>query len=115
MGTYGFLLKSRVQKERQDGYLLRSRSSSLMMRAVNAETALEPGRHYVLLKKITAQETETEPTERAVCRQASEMRQKLFQIGLSYDRAHVKETVAETNERTRMQEVQAASRTSRER
>lgn len=68
-----------------------------MARSVNAEIDLEPGRYQVLMK-ITAYRHDEESTEETVRRLASTHREKLVQVGLSYDLAHAKGLVAETDQ-----------------
>lgn len=113
-GEYNFYLKFRVQKEGQKGYLLRSQTSYLMARSVNAEITLEPGRYYVLMKVI-AHRNEGRPTEDVVREYALTKRHKLFQIGLSYDLAHLKGLNAETDKEKRDREEREDSRKEAER
>ncbi|KAF3388884.1 Calpain-type cysteine protease ADL1 [Penicillium rolfsii] len=96
-GEYSFVLKFRVQKEGDEDYMVRSHSSHFMARSVNAEIDLEPGRYQVLMK-ITAYRHDEESTEETVRRLASTHREKLVQVGLSYDLAHAKGLVAETDQ-----------------
>ncbi|KAL4895374.1 hypothetical protein BDV59DRAFT_173792 [Aspergillus ambiguus] len=94
---YGFKLKFRIQKENENDYVVRSNSSldHFRTRSVNAEVDLEPGRYHVLLK-ITAERYDAESTEDVVRSLAPIKREKLVQIGLSYDLAHAKGLVVET-------------------
>ncbi|KAL3476215.1 hypothetical protein BJX99DRAFT_146121 [Aspergillus californicus] len=94
-GEYEFVLKFRLQKEGEDDYIVRSQNNSLISRATNAEVTLEPGSYHVLMK-ITAYRSKADPTEEAVIRLAPTRREKLVQIGLSYDLAHAKGIVIET-------------------
>ncbi|KAE8135851.1 hypothetical protein BDV38DRAFT_251091 [Aspergillus pseudotamarii] len=103
-GEYGFVLKFRVQKEGEDDYMVRSQSSHLICRSVNAEVDLEPGRYHVLMKVTAYRNGEMESTEEAVSRLAPIKREKLVQIGLSYDLAHAKGMVAETEDERRARE-----------
>ena len=57
---------------------------------------LDPGR-YLVLMQITAHRSDMGPTEEAVREYAATKRQKLFQIGLQYDLAHVKGLTGETD------------------
>lgn len=97
-GEYSFVLKFRVQKEGEGDYIVRSQSSHLMGRSVNAEIDLEPGRYHVLMKVTAFRDEEVESTEEIVRRLASSRREKLVQVGLSYDLAHAKGLVAETDQ-----------------
>lgn len=89
------MLKFRVQKEGSDDYIVRSQSSHLMSRSVNVEIDLEPGRYYVFMKITAFRHNAMDSTEEAVSRRASNRREKLVQIGLSYDLAHAKGRVVE--------------------
>jgi hypothetical protein len=69
-----------------------------MARSVNAEIDLEPGRYQILMKLTAYRHDDTESTEETVRRLASTHREKLVQVGLSYDLAHAKGLVAETDQ-----------------
>lgn len=97
-GEYTFVLKFRVQKEGEEDYLVRSHSSHFMARSVNAEINLDPGRYHVLMKITAFRHDDLESTEQIVRRLASSRREKLVQVGLSYDLAHAKGLVAETDQ-----------------
>ncbi|KAL4965201.1 calpain-like protein [Aspergillus stella-maris] len=95
IGEYDFVLKFRLEKEGEDDYIVRSVNNSLIARSTNAEVDLEPGTYHILMK-ITAYRCATESTEDIVRRLAPKRREKLVQIGLSYDLAHAKGIVIET-------------------
>ena len=95
IGEYDFVLKFRLEKEGEDDYIVRSVNNSLISRSTNAEVDLEPGSYHILMK-ITAYRCGSESTEETVRRLASTRREKLVQIGLSYDLAHAKGIVHET-------------------
>ncbi|KAJ5168766.1 uncharacterized protein N7482_004360 [Penicillium canariense] len=97
-GEYSFVLKFRVQKDGEEDYMVRSHSSHFMARSVNAEINLEPGRYQVLMKITAYRHEDMESTEETVRRLASTHREKLVQVGLSYDLAHAKGLVAETDQ-----------------
>lgn len=97
-GEYSFVLKFRLQKEGEEDYIVRSHSSHLMGRSVNAEINLDPGRYHVLMKITAFRREDVESTEEIVRRLASSRREKLVQVGLSYDLAHAKGLVAETDQ-----------------
>jgi hypothetical protein len=83
-----------------------------MSRAVNAEINLDPGRYHVLMKTTAYRQRDVESTEEVVSRLAPIRREKLVQIGLSYDLAHAKGLVAETgNERKEREEDEERRRT----
>lgn len=110
-GEYNFVLKFRLQKEGEEDYTVRSHSSHFMGRSVNAEIDLEPGHYHVLMKIIAFRHEDVESTEETVQRLASTRREKLVQVGLSYDLAHAKGLVAETDqERYERERRKAAER-----
>ncbi|KAJ5081637.1 Alpha/beta hydrolase fold-3 [Penicillium alfredii] len=111
VGEYSFVLKFRLQKEGEEDYLVRSHNSHFMGRSVNAEIALDPGRYHVLMKITAFRHEDVESTEEIVRRLASVRREKLVQVGLSYDLAHAKGLVGETEqERTEQERHKAANR-----
>ncbi|KAJ5923242.1 Alpha/beta hydrolase fold-3 [Penicillium verhagenii] len=107
-GEYTFVLKFRVQKEGEEEYMVRSHSSHFMGRSVNAEINLDPGRYHVLMKITAFRNEEVEPTDEIVRRLASSRREKLVQVGLSYDLAHAKGLVGDTEQERYEQERRKA-------
>ncbi|KAL2839182.1 hypothetical protein BJY01DRAFT_28770 [Aspergillus pseudoustus] len=97
IGEYDFVLKFRLQKEGEDShdYIVRSNNNSLISRSTNAEVDLEPGSYHILLKITAYRCPNTESTDESVIRLAPTRREKLVQIGLSYDLAHAKGIVVE--------------------
>ncbi|KAJ6160943.1 Alpha/beta hydrolase fold-3 [Penicillium chermesinum] len=95
VGEYTFVLKFRLQKEGEEDYIVRSHSH-FMGRSVNAELDLDPGRYQVLMKVTAFRDEEADSTEEIVRRLAPTRREKLVQVGLSYDLAHAKGLVGET-------------------
>lgn len=92
------MLKFRLQKEGEEDYLVRSHSSHFMGRSVNAEINLDPGHYHVLMKITAFRHESAESTEDTVRRVASTRREKLVQVGLSYDLAHAKGLVGESEQ-----------------
>lgn len=103
-GEYDFALKFRAQKDGEEDYLVRSQSNHLLKRSANAEITLKPGRYYVLMKITAYRHPGMESTDEAVSRLASRRREKLVQIGLSYDLAHAKGRVTETEREKKARE-----------
>lgn len=103
------MLKFRLQKEGEEDYLVRSHSSHFMGRSVNAEINLDPGRYHVLMKLTAFRHEDAISTEEIVRQVASTRREKLVQVGLSYDLAHAKGLVGETEQEKRAQELFKAS------
>ncbi|KAJ5612577.1 Alpha/beta hydrolase fold-3 [Penicillium lagena] len=100
-GEYDFMLKFRLQRDGEEDYMVRSHSSQFMSRSVNAEIDLEPGRYHVLMKITAFRHDDLESTEEILRRMASTRREKLVQIGLSYDLAHAKGLIADTEQEKR--------------
>ena len=109
------MLKFRVQKEGKHDYIVRSQSSHLMSRSVNVEINLEPGRYYVYMKITAFRHSGVDSTEEAVSRLASNRREKLVQIGLSYDLAHAKGRVVQDDSEKRKREEYERTRKEAER
>lgn len=99
------MLKFRVQKEGEENYLVRSHSSYLMSRSVNAEITLHPGRYHVLMKITAYRQRDVVSTEEVVSRLAPTRREKLVQIGLSHDLAHAKGLAVESREERKEREA----------
>ncbi|KAJ9269108.1 hypothetical protein DTO212C5_4791 [Paecilomyces variotii] len=103
-GQYTFSLQFRLEKEGEEDYIIRSRTHYLMARSINTDITLDPGRYYVLMKVTAYRNTNAETAEDVVRQVASERREKLVQIGLSYDLAHAKGLPIETEQEKRKRE-----------
>lgn len=103
-GQYTFSLQFRLEKEGEEDYIIRSRTHYLMARSINTDITLDPGRYYVLMKVTAYRNTVAETAEDVVRQVASERREKLVQIGLSYDLAHAKGLPIETEQEKRKRE-----------
>jgi hypothetical protein len=97
-GQYDFGLSFRVHKSGEQAYLVRSYNKYNMSRSTTAELELEAGEYNVLMK-IEARRNESRwPVEKVVRENAKERREKLVRIGLSYDMAHAKGHIEQTEE-----------------
>jgi len=97
-GQYEYSLHFRLDKEGEDGYIVRSHGNYMMNRSVSTDLELEAGTYSVLMK-ITAKRYTTWPTPEETLRNSCKTRQeKLVQIGLAYDLAHARGQVKETEE-----------------
>jgi hypothetical protein len=116
-GEYEFVLKFRVQKEGEEEYIVRSNSSYIINhnRSVSAEVNLDPGRYHVLVKVTAYRKDDVESAEEVVSRLAPVKREKLVQIGLSYDLAHAKGLVLETEQEKQAREEREQRRRKLER
>ena len=97
-GQYTFQLHFRLDKDGEEEYIVRSHGNYSMSRSVSTDLELEPGTYSVLMR-ITARRWTGNTTVEEVVRESCKKRpNKLIQIGLSYDLAHAKGEVIETEE-----------------
>ncbi|KAL8733920.1 MAG: hypothetical protein Q9181_003395 [Wetmoreana brouardii] len=95
-GQYTFQLNYRLEKDDDDEFMVRSHGNYLMSRSVSTDIELEPGTYSVLMK-ITAKRWTGDATPDQVIRDSCMNRpEKLIQVGLSYDLAHAKGQIKET-------------------
>jgi len=97
-GQYDFGLSFRVHKSGEEAYLVRSYNKYNMSRSTTAELELEAGEYKVLMKIEARRNDGRWPVEKVVRENAKERREKLVRIGLSYDMAHAKGHIEETEE-----------------
>lgn len=95
-GQYTFQFNFRLEKDDDDDFMVRSHSNYSMSRSVSTDIELEPGTYSVLMK-ITAKRWSGDVTPDEVVRNSCMNRpEKLIQVGLSYDLAHAKGQIKET-------------------
>ncbi|KAL8723509.1 MAG: hypothetical protein Q9225_000242 [Loekoesia sp. 1 TL-2023] len=95
-GQYTFQLHFRLEKDGDDSFVVRSHGNYSMSRSVSTDIELEPGTYSVLMK-ITAKRWTGDLTADQVIRNSCMQRpEKLIQVGLSYDLAHAKGQIKET-------------------
>lgn len=97
-GEYDFTLQFRLEKEGEEDYIVRSSTTYMMSRSVNTDITLDAGRYSILVKVTAYRRKGTTSPETVVEQHASCRREKLVQIGLSYDLAHTKGLEVETEE-----------------
>jgi hypothetical protein len=85
-----FSLQFRLEREGEDDYIVRSHVSYSMTRSVSTDITLDPGTYSVLMKITAIRNSREYSPEEVVTQMAKESRNKLLQIGLSYDLAHAK-------------------------
>ncbi|KAL9131646.1 MAG: hypothetical protein Q9217_000457 [Psora testacea] len=112
-GQYSFQLHFRLDKDGERDYIVRSHGNYSMWRSVSADLELDPGTYSVLMR-ITARRNTSKATPEKMIRENCKDRQnKLIQIGLSYDLAHAKCEIIETEEekerRVRLEEKRKAA------
>ena len=97
-GQYTFQLHFRLEKDGEDDYIVRSHGNYSMHRSVSTDLELDPGTYSVLMK-VTAKRYQSLPIPEDIIRSNVKFRQnKLIQVGLSYDLAHAKGDIVETEE-----------------
>ena len=97
-GGYGFDLQFRLEsdkKEDENDYIVRSNGNYAMARSVSTDIELEAGNYSVLMKITATRNTDSEHVE-DVLPIYTTRREKLIQMGLSYDLAHAKAVEVET-------------------
>lgn len=100
-GGYEFDLQFRLEsdgKEDENDYIVRSNGSYAMARSVSTDIELEAGTYWVLMKITATRHADREHLEDVLPVYAATRREKLIQMGLSYDLAHAKGVVVETQE-----------------
>ncbi|KKZ66922.1 hypothetical protein EMCG_07418 [[Emmonsia] crescens] len=96
-GQYQFHLQFRLEKEGEEDYVVRNQNNIYMTRSVSADITLEPGTYTILVKAKATQYKGT-PPEDVIKEKATMQREKLVQIGHSYDLAHAKGVELESEE-----------------
>ncbi|KIW90533.1 uncharacterized protein Z519_09180 [Cladophialophora bantiana CBS 173.52] len=114
-GGYEFDLQFRLEsddKEDENDYIVRSNGNYAMARSVSTDIELEAGTYSVLMKITATRNTDREHVEDVLPVYAATRREKLIRMGLSYDLAHAKgvivETEAERKERKAREKVRRA-------
>ncbi|ETN39894.1 uncharacterized protein HMPREF1541_06120 [Cyphellophora europaea CBS 101466] len=90
-GEYDFDLQFRLEEASSDAgeYIVRSHGRYAMDRSVSTDLTLPAGNYHVHMK-IEATRNDNEPVEHLLPKYVKERREKLIQIGTSYDLAHEK-------------------------
>lgn len=111
-GQYIFELHFRLDKDGEQDYIVRSHGNYSMSRSVSTDLELDPGTYSVLMK-ITARRYQELDIPQDIIKKNVKMRQnKLIQTGLSYDLAHAKGEIRETEtEKQRCQELDLKKKT----
>jgi GTP cyclohydrolase II len=106
-GQYNFKLQFRVQRVGdEEDYIVRSNVDYYMTRSVSTDITLEAGSYFVLMK-ITAIRVGGSTLDEIIADCAEDMRDKLIQVGLSYDIAHAKGVIVETEQEKEERELYA--------
>lgn len=90
VGHYTFQLQFRLHKDGEAEYIAQNNPTYFMERSTTAELELEAGRYCVMVK-ISATRNKCAKTPADVVKESCETRRdKLMAVGLSYDLAHAK-------------------------
>ena len=103
-GEYYFDFQFRLHKDDERDYIVRSRPSIFATRSCSTELDLEAGSYSVVFKISAGKSTGTPPPEQVIREISRRYREKLLQVGLSYDMAHAKGRVVETPEEIKAKE-----------
>ncbi|KAI0536506.1 hypothetical protein GGR58DRAFT_474995 [Xylaria digitata] len=97
-GQYSFALNFRLHKKGQEDYVVRSIAPYRHTRSINVELELDAGEYTVLMKVNATRDLDILPIEEVIRNYARDRRDKLVAVGMSYDLAHSKGKVVETEE-----------------
>ena len=97
-GQYTFQLHFRLERDGESDYIVRSHGNYSMSRSVSADIDLEPGTYSVLMKITGKRWTGDLTPDQVIRNNCMERPEKLIQVGLSYDLAHAKGQIKETEE-----------------
>ncbi|OAL40239.1 hypothetical protein AYO20_00659 [Fonsecaea nubica] len=117
-GGYGFDLQFRLEsddKEDENDYIVRSNGNYGMARSVSTDIELEAGTYSVLIKITATRDTDREHVEDVLPVYAATRREKLIQMGLSYDLAHAKGVIVETKAERKARKEREKTRRAKER
>ncbi|OBT63200.1 hypothetical protein VE03_07754 [Pseudogymnoascus sp. 23342-1-I1] len=95
VGQYVFLMSFRVHKKGEEDYLMRTHGEFYRQRSVSAELFLEAGTYEIRMKVSAERNEKAHKVEDIVKGNWLDRREKLLQVGLSYDIAHAKGQVEE--------------------
>ncbi|KAI9793295.1 MAG: hypothetical protein M1833_000794 [Piccolia ochrophora] len=109
-GQYYFELQFRIHEEGSDEYIVRSHGKYIMRRSVSTEIDLDPGHYTVLIKVIAERDRDKLPPEEAIRKTCREKRDKLLQVGLSFDLAHAKGQIKESDAEKKEREAREAKK-----
>ena len=109
-GQYVFQLSFRLHKVGQEDYIIRTNGACYGQRSVSVELELEAGAYEVRLKLSACRNDSAAKVEDIVRTNWLERREKLLQIGLSYDLAHAKGQVDEAEEEKKQPKTAAETK-----
>lgn len=98
-GQYRFGLAFRIHRAGEEDYLTRTFGADFEDRSVSVEVPLDAGTYEVRLRVSATRDDDADKVEDVVRDNWLDRREKLLQIGLSYDLAHAKAQVREAPEK----------------
>lgn len=117
-GGYGYDLQFRLEsdaKEDENDYIVRSNGNYAMARSVSTDIELEAGTYSVLMKITATRNLDKDHLEDVVPMYVATRREKLIQMGLSYDLAHAKGVIVETEAERQQRKAKQKIRKAKER
>ncbi|KAK5052505.1 hypothetical protein LTR84_002369 [Exophiala bonariae] len=117
-GGYGYDLQFRLEsdaKEDENDYIVRSNGNYAMARSVSTDIELEAGTYSVLMKITATRNPDKDHLEDVVPMYVATRREKLIQMGLSYDLAHAKGVIVETQAERQQRKAKDKIRKAKER
>lgn len=117
-GGYGYDLQFRLEsdaKEDEHDYIVRSNGNYAMARSVSTDIELEAGTYSVLMKITATRNTDKDHLEDVLPMYVATRREKLIQMGLSYDLAHAKGVIVETEAERQQRKAKEKVRKARDR
>ena len=106
-GQYTFQLHFRLDKDGEDDYIVRSHGNYSMTRSVSTDLELDPGTYSVLMRITAKREVALNTPVDILETSCTSRPNKLIQTGLSYDLAHAKGDIIETEEDKESQQKHA--------
>jgi hypothetical protein len=94
-GRYEYDLHFRLYREGEKTYLLRSMENSGSGRSCSAELELEPGKYIICIKVTASRYGESKTVQEVIKENQSERRDKLLDVGRSFDLIHSKGNLRE--------------------
>ncbi|KAI9666018.1 MAG: hypothetical protein M1821_003953 [Bathelium mastoideum] len=103
-GQYRFIPQFRLHRGDEEDYIIRSQANYTMRRSVSAEVNLEPGTYHVLFRIEATRNKDKRPPEKVIPAKCVDRRDKLLNMGRSYDLAHAKGQFKESEAEKRARE-----------
>ena len=117
-GIYNYELQFRVRKADdpdESNYIIRSHGNYAMSRSVSTDFTLEAGDYIISFKVKATRDDARREIEDVLASYAEKKPEKLMQVGLSYDMAHAKGVVAETEQEKKDREAREKTQRAKDR